>query len=190
MKTFRQLVASETPAGSSGAHDAISARLIQRAGFKALLHRRLSPGRWHGLSAFSDIGPCWRWERLGSGIREQLMASCDSWPVWSIADNGYGDVKNRRPRHQFLREARCPGRIPSKTTRCPRSSNADISARKAIVGHPEQMEAKHPRSGGESRQLRHFHHSQRTDAREVYGLDEALRRGRAVRPRRRGRTLH
>ena len=35
MKTFRQLVASERPLVLPGAHDAISARLIQRAGFKA-----------------------------------------------------------------------------------------------------------------------------------------------------------
>ena len=35
MKTFRQLVASERPLVLPGAHDAISARLIKRAGFKA-----------------------------------------------------------------------------------------------------------------------------------------------------------
>ena len=35
MNTFRQLVASERPLVLPGAHDAISARLIQRAGFKA-----------------------------------------------------------------------------------------------------------------------------------------------------------
>ena len=35
MNTFRRLVASERPLVLPGAHDAISARLIQRAGFKA-----------------------------------------------------------------------------------------------------------------------------------------------------------
>ena len=35
MNAFRQLVASERPLVLPGAHDAISARLIQRAGFKA-----------------------------------------------------------------------------------------------------------------------------------------------------------
>jgi hypothetical protein len=35
MNTFRQLVASERPLVLPGAHDAISARLIQRAGWFA-----------------------------------------------------------------------------------------------------------------------------------------------------------
>jgi len=35
MTTFRQLVASERPLVLPGAHDAISAKLIERAGFKA-----------------------------------------------------------------------------------------------------------------------------------------------------------
>ena len=88
MKTFRQLVASERPLVLPGAHDAISARLIQRAGFKAYFIGGFPlVGARFGLP---DIGLLALGE-IGSGIRD-IMASCDL-PVLVDCDNGYGDVK-------------------------------------------------------------------------------------------------
>jgi len=80
MKTFRQLVASERPLVLPGAHDAISARLIQRAGFKAYFIGGFPlVGARFGLP---DIGLLALGE-IGSGIRD-IMSSCDL-PYWSIA---------------------------------------------------------------------------------------------------------
>src|ERR1700676_361754 len=88
MKTFRQLVASERPLVLPGAHDAISASLIQRAGFKAYFIGGFPlVGARFGLP---DIGLLALGE-IGSGIRD-IMASCDL-PVLVDCDNGYGDVK-------------------------------------------------------------------------------------------------
>src|SRR5258708_32613045 len=90
MKTFRQLVASERPLVLPGAHDAISAKLIQRAGFKAYFIGGFPlVGARFGLP---DIGLLALGE-IGSGIRH-LLASCDL-PVFVDWDNGYGDLQTR-----------------------------------------------------------------------------------------------
>jgi 2-methylisocitrate lyase-like PEP mutase family enzyme len=88
MKTFRQLVASERPLVLPGAHDAISARLIERAGFKAYFIGGFPlVGARFGVP---DIGLMGLGE-IGSGIRD-IMSACDL-PVLVDCDNGYGDVK-------------------------------------------------------------------------------------------------
>jgi 2,3-dimethylmalate lyase len=86
--TFRRLVASENPLVLPGAHDAISARLIQRAGFKAYFIGGFPlVGARYGVP---DIGLMGLGE-IGAGIRD-IMAASDL-PVLVDCDNGYGDVK-------------------------------------------------------------------------------------------------
>src|SRR5262245_35713419 len=88
MTTFRQLVASERPLVLPGAHDAISARLIKRAGFKAYFVGGFPlVGARYGVP---DIGLMGLGE-IGAGIRD-IMATRDL-PVLVDCDNGYGDVK-------------------------------------------------------------------------------------------------
>src|SRR6266446_5032554 len=73
MKTFRQPVASERPLVLPGAHDAISARLIKRAGFKAYFIGGFPlVGARFGVP---DIGLLALGE-IGSGIRD-IMSACD-----------------------------------------------------------------------------------------------------------------
>src|SRR5258705_12327433 len=88
MKTFRQLVASERPLVLPGAHDAISAKLIQRAGFKAYFI-----GGFPLVGArvrLPDIGLLALGE-IGSGNRV-TMASCGL-TVLVDCDNRDGDVE-------------------------------------------------------------------------------------------------
>ena len=88
MTTFRQLVASEKPLVLPGAHDAISARLIRRAGFKAYFIGGFPlVGARYGVP---DLGLMGLGE-IGAGIRD-IMAASDL-PVLVDCDNGYGDVK-------------------------------------------------------------------------------------------------
>src|SRR6266403_4254176 len=88
MKTYRQLVASERPLVLPGAHDAISARLIERAGFKAYFIGGFPlVGARFGVP---DIGLMALGE-IGSGIRD--IMSANDLPVLVDCDNGYGDVK-------------------------------------------------------------------------------------------------
>ena len=88
MNTFRQLVASERPLVLPGAHDAISARLIRRAGFRAYFIGGFPlVGARYGVP---DIGLMGLGE-IEAGIRDIIAAS--DLPVLVDCDNGYGDVK-------------------------------------------------------------------------------------------------
>jgi 2-methylisocitrate lyase-like PEP mutase family enzyme len=89
MSTFRELVASERPLVLPGAHDALTATLIQQAGFKAYFVGGFPvAGVRYGLP---DIGLLGGNEFLNA-YRDILAVS--SLPVLVDADNGYGDVKN------------------------------------------------------------------------------------------------
>ena len=88
MKTFRELVASERPLVLPGAHDALSARLIERAGFKAYFIGGFPlVGARYGIP---DIGSATLGE-ISAGIRDTMTGS--ALPVLVDCDNGYGDVK-------------------------------------------------------------------------------------------------
>jgi len=88
MNTFRQLVASERPLVLPGAHDAISARLIQRAGFKAYFIGGFPlVGARYGVPDIGLMG----FGEIEAGIRDTMAAS--DLPVLVDCDNGYGDVK-------------------------------------------------------------------------------------------------
>ena len=86
---FHELVKSERPLILAGAFDALSARLIKQAGFKAYF-----------TGGFPTIGARWGLPDIGlvalgeiSSAVTDIMAACDL-PVMVDGDNGYGDVKN------------------------------------------------------------------------------------------------
>src|SRR3712207_660161 len=88
--TFRDLLAAAPgPLVMPGAHDAISARLIARAGFKAYFIGGFPlVGARYGLP---DVGLAALGE-IAAGVRD-IMAACDHLPVLVDGDNGYGDAK-------------------------------------------------------------------------------------------------
>ena len=167
MKTFRQLVASESLLVLPGAHDAISARLIQRAGFKAYFIGGFPlVGARYGVP---DIGLMGLGE-IEAGIRD-IMAASDL-PVLVDCDNGYGDVKT------VVRTINTYERLGAQAVffedqispkRC-----GHIQGKRLLS--MEQMEA-NIRAAAENRINPETFIIARTDAREVYDLDEALRRG-------------
>ena len=87
--TWKELLAREQPLLLPCAHDALSARLIERAGFTAysIGGFALVGSRYGipdiGLAAFSEIS---------AGIRDIMAAT--RLPVLVDGDTGYGDVKN------------------------------------------------------------------------------------------------
>ena len=167
MKTFRQLVASERPLVLPGAHDAISAKLIQRAGFKAYFIGGFPlVGARFGLP---DIGLLALGE-IGSGIRD-IVASCDL-PVLVDCDNGYGDVKTVVHTINFYERLGAQAVFFEDQVSPKRCGH--IAGKRLL--NPEQMEA-NIRAAAENRVNSDTFIIARTDAREVYGLDEALRRG-------------
>ena len=167
MKTFRQLVASERPLVLPGAHDAISARLIQRAGFKAYFIGGFPlVGARFGVP---DIGLLALGE-IGSGIRD-VMSACDL-PVLVDCDNGYGDVKTVVHTINFYERLGAQAVFFEDQVSPKRCGH--IAGKRLL--NPEQMEA-NIRAAAENRVNSDTFIIARTDAREVYGLDEALRRG-------------
>src|SRR5215475_14225307 len=88
-KTWREVLAQEQPLLLPCAYDALSARLIERAGFVAYAigGYQVVGARYAipdiGLAAFGEIS---------AGVRD-IMAATDL-PVMVDCDTGYGDVKN------------------------------------------------------------------------------------------------
>src|SRR6516162_9383985 len=167
MNTFRQLVASERPLVLPGAHDAISARLIQRAGFKAYFIGGFPlVGARYGVPDIGLMG----FGEIEAGVRDTLAAS--DLPVLVDCDNGYGDVKT------VVRTINTYERLGAQAVffedqispkRC-----GHIQGKRLLS--MEQMEA-NIRAAAENRINPETFIIARTDAREVYNLDEALRRG-------------
>jgi 2-methylisocitrate lyase-like PEP mutase family enzyme len=167
MTTFRQLVKSERPLVLPGAHDAISARLIQRAGFKAYFIGGFPlVGARFGVP---DIGLLALGE-IGAGIRDTMAAS--DLPVLVDADNGYGDVKNVVYTTNFYEKLGAQAVFledQASPKRC-----GHIAGKQLLS--VQQMEA-NIRAASENRINPDTFIIARTDARELFGLDEALRRG-------------
>ena len=167
MNTFRQLVASERPLVLPGAHDAISARLIQRAGFKAYFIGGFPlVGARFGVP---DIGLLGLGE-IGAGIRD-IMAASDL-PVLVDGDNGYGDVKTIVHVINFYERLGAQAVFfedQASPKRC-----GHIAGKRLFTS--QEMET-NIRAAAENKVNPDTFIIARTDAREVYGLDEALRRG-------------
>ena len=167
MKTFRQLVASERPLVLPGAHDAISARLIQRAGFRAYFIGGFPlVGARYGVP---DIGLMGLGE-IEAGIRD-IMAASDL-PVLVDCDNGYGDVKTVV--HTINTYERLGAQAVFFEDQISPKRCGHIHGKRLLSA--EQMEA-NIRAAAENRINAETFIIARTDAREVYDLDEALRRG-------------
>ncbi|MBI3453194.1 MAG: isocitrate lyase/PEP mutase family protein, partial [Rhodospirillales bacterium] len=87
--TWRQLLAAEKPLLLPVAHDALSARLIERAGFKAYsIGGYPLVGARHGIPDIGLVGLA----EMSAGMRDIMAAT--SLPVMVDGDHGYGDVKN------------------------------------------------------------------------------------------------
>ena len=163
--SFHQLVRSERPLVMPGAFDAISARLIGRAGFKAYF-----------TGGFPTIGARWGLPDIGlvalgeiSWAVGDIMAACDL-PVMVDGDNGYGDVKNVvHVLHSYERLGVAALMFEDQVApkRCGHIAGKDVIP-------AGQMAAKIRAVASEKKPETFI--LARTDARDVLGLDEAFRR--------------
>ncbi|MBL28019.1 MAG: 2,3-dimethylmalate lyase [Rhodospirillaceae bacterium] len=169
MATFRELVESERPLVLPGAHDAISARLIQRAGFKAYFIGGFPlVGARYGLP---DIGLLGLGE-ISAGIRD-IMAASDL-PVLVDADNGYGYGDVKTVVHTLNVYERLGAQAVFFEDQVSPKRCGHIAGKRLVDA--AEMEA-NIRAAAENRLNPDTFIIARTDAREVYGMDEALRRG-------------
>lgn len=164
--TWRDALAAEKPLLLPVAHDALSARLIERAGFRAYAIGGFAlVGARHALP---DVGLVGLGE-MSAGIRDIMAAS--SLPVMVDGDDGYGDVKNvaRTIRtYEGLGAAAIFMEDQTSPKRC------GHMAGKSVI--PAEAMAAKLKAAAAARESGIFLIA-RTDARAVHGLDEALRRG-------------
>jgi len=165
--TWKQLLARGEPLLLPAAHDALCARLIERAGFSAYTigGYALVGSRY----ALPDIGLV-AFGEMSAGMRDVMSAS--SLPVLVDGDDGYGDAKNVARTIQgyeaigasaiFLEDQKAP-------KRCGHMAGKDVIDADAMVAKLRAAVA--------ARQNPDLFIIARTDARAGHGLDEALRRG-------------
>ncbi|MDX1478587.1 MAG: isocitrate lyase/PEP mutase family protein [Saprospiraceae bacterium] len=166
--TIRSLVARQRPLLLPVAHDALSAHLIESAGFQA-----------YSIGGFGLIGCRYRLPDIGlasfgemaAGVREIMMGS--SIPVLVDADDGYGDIKNTARTVEVYEVMGVSGIILEDQVspkRCGHMAGKSVVAAEAAVKKLKVALA--------SRQSKDFFIVARTDALSVHGIEEAIRRGR------------
>ncbi|HZS85066.1 MAG TPA: isocitrate lyase/PEP mutase family protein [Stellaceae bacterium] len=165
--TWRQLLARERPLVLPGAYDALSARLIEMAGFSAYIigGYPVAASRY----ALPDLGLLGLGE-VSAAIRDIMAGS--RLPVMVDADDGYGDVKNvTRAIRTYERMGVSALFIEDQVA----PKRCGHMAGKSVIPI-EAMERK-IRAAVAAREDKELFLVARTDARAVHGLDDALRRG-------------
>jgi len=166
-KSFRQLAAEEQPLVTPVAHDALSARLIADAGFKAIAIGGSSVlAVRYGLP---DVGIAALGEMI-EGARE-IVAATDL-PCIIDADDGYGDVKSVVRTMELYQRLGVAGLILEDQARDTKQPG-DTKARGLVP--PENMGEKLATARA-ARRDPEFLIIARTDSYGLEGLDGAMRR--------------
>jgi 2-methylisocitrate lyase-like PEP mutase family enzyme len=165
--SWKALLKTEKPLLLPCAHDALSARLIERAGFAAYaIGGYALVGSRYALPDIGLVG----YGEMSAAVRDIMSGS--SLPVMVDTDNGYGDIKNVTQTIQGY-EAMGVSAVFIEDQTAPK--RCGHMAGKSVVDAKE-MAAK-IRAAVAARRSPDFFIVARTDARAVHGLDEALRRG-------------
>lgn len=166
-KTIKQLLQEEKPLPLLAVHDALSAQLVERAGFKAysigvfglIGCRYLMPDI--GIASFGEIA---------ESVRDTMRGS--SLPVLVDGDDGYGDVKNVTRTVEAYEEMGVAGIVFEDQTNPKRCGHMVGKNVVSIDQAKKKLEA-----ALAARKDSDLMIIARTDARSVHGLDDALRRG-------------
>ena len=171
MATLRERLSTKKILVAPGAYDALTARLVEAAGFDAVYMS--GAGVSFSLLAQPDVGLVTQSEmadRVGS------MAQALTVPLICDGDNGHGNALNLM-RTVRLFEERGASAIQLEDQSFPK--RCGHLAGKKLVSEAEA--ALKIRAACAARSSREFLIIGRTDARSVLGLDEALKRARAFR---------
>jgi 2,3-dimethylmalate lyase len=149
-----------------GAHDALSARLIQKIGFETYFIGGFpAVGSRYGVP---DIG-LKGFGEISAAVRD-IMAACDL-PVFVDGDDGYGDVKNVVHTVQSY-ERMGVSAILIEDQQWPKRCG-HMEGKKVV---PVELAEAKLRAACAERLSKETWILARTDARQVYDLDEAMRR--------------
>ncbi len=169
MATLRELLAGPEPVLAPGAYDALSARLVERAGFAAVYMTGF--GASASLLGRPDVGLLSFAEMAGHARR---LAQAVSVPLIADADDGYGNPLNvMRTVREYAAAGVAALHIEDQVApkRCGHMDGKDV------IDASEMVEK--VRAAGEARGDALI--IARTDARAVEGLDAALERARRYR---------
>jgi 2-methylisocitrate lyase-like PEP mutase family enzyme len=166
-QTIRNALASEKPLIAPLAHDALSARLIQDAGFKAFAIG--GSAMLAARHAYPDIGLIGLTDMV-DGIKD--IAAASDLPFIADADDGYGDVKSTVRTVHAYESIGVGGFLIEDQDRDRKRQRAEKAA---AVADKAVIEAK-LRAALETRNNPETFIIGRTDAYGALGLDEALRR--------------
>ncbi|CAF1064372.1 unnamed protein product [Didymodactylos carnosus] len=165
--TWKKLLANHAPLLLPAAHDALTARILERAGFKAY---QIGGFALNGARhAYPDLDLTHFGEER-HGFYDIIAAS--SLPVMIDADDGYGDVKNVTRTIRGY-EALGASALFFEDQQAPKRCGHLVGKHLVPV---EVMESK-IRAALSARSDSDFFIIARTDAIEAYGVDEALYRG-------------
>lgn len=168
-RCFRELLAKPDIVVAPGAYDAWSARLIERAGLPAVY--MTGYGAAASILGVPDLGLVTATEMADHASR---LASAVSLPVIADADTGFGDVLNIRRTVQLYERANVAAiQLEDQVSpkKCGHMEN------KQVVEMDEMV--KRIKTAVFSRQNPDTVIIARTDARAIFGMDEALRRSEA-----------
>ena len=165
---LRELLAAPGPLVAPGAYDALSARLVEQAGFPVVYMTGF--GSTASLLGRPDVGLLGGAEMVDNATR--IAAAVDV-PVIADADTGYGNAINVLRTVRAYEQAGVAG-IHLEDQVMPKKCGH--MSGKAVIG-AEEMVGK-IRAAVEARRDPDLLLIARTDAAAVHGLDEAIRRGR------------
>jgi 2,3-dimethylmalate lyase len=168
---LRELISQPEPLLAPGAYDALSARLIEQAGFRAVYMTGF--GTAASLLGRPDVGLVTMSQMVDNAGR---IAQAVDVPVIADADTGYGNAINVV---QTVREYERAGVAGIHIEDQVAPKRCGHMEGKQVIDSGEMKEK--IRAAVESRSSPDFVIIARTDARAVEGLDGALRRGRLYR---------
>jgi 2-methylisocitrate lyase-like PEP mutase family enzyme len=171
MATLRELLAGPEPVLAPGAYDALSARLVERAGFRAVYMTGF--GASASLIGRPDVGLLSFDEMAGHARR---IAQAVSVPLVADADDGYGNPLNVM---RTVREYAAAGVAALHIEDQVAPKRCGHMEGKEVIDAAEMVEK--VRAAVEARGDGELLIIARTDARAVEGLDAALERARRYR---------
>jgi 2,3-dimethylmalate lyase len=166
---LRELLARPEPLVAPGAYDALSARLVEEAGFDAVYMTGF--GTTASLIGRADVGLLTGSEMVDNARR--IVAAVDL-PVIADADTGYGNALNVLRTVQLYEQAGVAGvQLEDQVTpkKCGHMSG------KAVIGTGEMVGK--IRAAVDARRDPDLVLIARTDAVAVHGVEDAVARGRA-----------
>ena len=165
---LRELLAAPGPLVAPGAYDALSARLVEQAGFPVVYMTGF--GSTASLLGRPDVGLLGGAEMVDNATR--IAAAVDV-PVIADADTGYGNAINVLRTVRAYEQAGVAG-IHLEDQVMPKKCGH--MSGKVVIGAEEMVGKIH--AAAEARRDPDFLLIARTDAAAVHGVDEAIRRAR------------